>query len=66
MAKWRAFKMMVKRTTYALVKLKFGTRLTLDWSESQVRDFVEGRKLANQHLCAAVGVPQTEFGRDYR
>jgi predicted PolB exonuclease-like 3'-5' exonuclease len=28
----------------------------LDWSEAQTRDFVATRKVANPHLCAAVGV----------
>ena len=28
----------------------------LDWSETQIRDFVSTRKSANPHLCAAVGI----------
>ena len=28
----------------------------LDWSETQIRDFVATRKSANPHLCAAVGI----------
>jgi len=32
------------------------TAYELDWSEAQARDFVATRKVANPHLCAAVGV----------
>jgi predicted PolB exonuclease-like 3'-5' exonuclease len=32
------------------------TAKELDWSEGQIRDFVAARKLANPHLCAAVGI----------
>ena len=28
----------------------------LDWSETQIREFVATRKLTNPHLCAAVGI----------
>ena len=32
------------------------TTKELGWSESQIRDFVSTRKMANPHLCAAVGI----------
>jgi 3'-5' exonuclease len=32
------------------------TAKELDWSERQIRDFVRTRKIANPHLCAAVGI----------
>ena len=32
------------------------TAKELEWSEAQIRDFVETRKSANLHLCAAVGI----------
>ena len=32
------------------------TAKELEWSETQVRDFVANRKAANPHLCAAIGV----------
>jgi len=32
------------------------TAKELDWSEGQIRDFVAGRKTANPHLCATVGI----------
>ena len=32
------------------------TNKELDWSEAQIREFVATRKLANPHLCAAVGI----------
>jgi hypothetical protein len=28
----------------------------LDWSETQIRDFVATRKSGNPHLCTAVGI----------
>jgi len=33
------------------------TAKELDWSEGQIRDFVETRKSANPHLLTAVGLP---------
>jgi predicted PolB exonuclease-like 3'-5' exonuclease len=32
------------------------TAQELDWSETQIRDFVRSRSNANPHLCAAVGL----------
>ena len=32
------------------------TAKELDWSETQIRDFVVTRKSANPHLCSAVGI----------
>jgi predicted PolB exonuclease-like 3'-5' exonuclease len=32
------------------------TREQHEWSEAQARDFVASRRLANPHLCAAVGL----------
>jgi Predicted 3'-5' exonuclease related to the exonuclease domain of PolB len=35
----------------------------LDWSESQLRDFVLNRKAINPHLCAAVGIMKSNGGQ---
>jgi hypothetical protein len=32
------------------------TAKELDWSETQVKDFVASRKATNPHLCVAVGI----------
>ncbi len=35
------------------------TAKELDWSETQLRDFVASRKAKNPHLCAAAGIEPT-------
>jgi 3'-5' exonuclease len=32
------------------------TNEEFEWSEGQIREFVASRKMANRHLCAAVGI----------
>jgi predicted PolB exonuclease-like 3'-5' exonuclease len=32
------------------------TKEQLEWSEGQIREFVANKKMANRHLCAAVGI----------
>jgi 3'-5' exonuclease len=36
------------------------TAKEFDWSERQIRDFVETRNTANPHLCEALGLPSKQ------